>query len=340
MNKSQRTYPLLAIFLFLAVHAQAQMPFEEWVNLARTNLATASVSSVNGNRSTLNRYYGAANLFDGGNNPINHINYDYWLSDAEPKPHWVEVVFSKAVDIHALKIEVGETQKPTSFQMVVVIEGLAQDNEEPLGPFNLSENSAYYALPKPLEQVTKIRLLFDAPQGISIAEIEILGKTKASYQKVDRPHVEDDGKLRPEAGPPPAEIDTLINHYFRAISGNGSHNWQELNSLCEADVQFLVIGINEKGKHTQQPMSLKQFKKYMSPYIDKDGFFQIDFNRQIRFYYGIAQVWSEFESRHEPNGPPIDRGMISFQLAEVKGKWKIGRVMWNSKPRRAKAASE
>jgi len=332
MINSYKTFFLSGIFLFLALQVQAQMPFEEWVNLARTNLATASVSSVNGNRSALNRYYGAANLFDGGNNPINHINYDYWLSEADPKPHWVEVVFSKIVDIHALKIEVRETLQPTSFQMVVVIEGFVQNNGEPLGPFKLSENSAYYALPEPLEKVKQIRLLFDAPQNISLAEIEILGKTKSSYKKVDRPHVEDDGKLRPEAGPPPAEIDTLLNHYFQAISGKGNHSWRKLNSLCEPDAQFLVVGIDKKGKNTYHPMSLKQFKKHMSPYIDKEGFFQLDFDRNIQFYYRIAQVWSQFESRNGPNGPPIDKGTISFQLVEVKGKWKIGSVMWNSKP--------
>ena len=327
-----KKWAFLICLLSLSVSLQAQMPFEEWVNLARTSLATASVSSVNGNRSALNRYYGAANLFDGGSNPINHLNYDYWLSDVEPKPHWVEVVFSKKVDIHALKIEVGETLQPTSFQMEVVIEGLVQNNGKPFGPFKISENSAYYALPEPLENVKQIRLLFDAPQNISIAEIELLGKTKASFKKVDRPHVEDDGKLRPEAGPSPAEVDSVLNHYFRAISGKGSHNWRELNSICGANAQFFVVGFNEDGKYTYNPMSLKQFKKHVSSYIDKEGFFQMDFNRTTHFYYRIAQVWSEFESRHEPDGPPIDRGAISFQLVKVKDKWKIGSVMWNSEP--------
>jgi hypothetical protein len=242
----------------------------------------------------------------------------------------VEVTFSKVVDIHALKIQVGKSREPVSFQMIVGREGFTQKNEEPLGPFNLSQNSAYYALPEPLEQVNRIRLLFDSEEGISISEIEILGKTKASFKEVDRPYVEDDGKLRPEAGPPPAEIDSLLNAYFRAVSDSGNHSWKLLNSICESNTQFLVMGINEKGKNKYHPMSLKAYKKHMGPYLEKHGFYQTDKHRQPQFYYHIAHVWSEFESRNTPGGPVIDRGRISFQLIQVKGKWKIGGVMWNS----------
>lgn len=333
MIDSVKAYCLLAIFLFLCLfQTKAQMPFEEWVNLARTNLATASVSSVNGDRSALNRYYGAANLFDGGSNPIQHINYDYWLSDAMPNPHWVELAFEKAVEIHALKIEVRERLRPLSFQMLVVKEEDASSQEELLGPILIAEKSAYYALPQPLGQVRKIRLLFEGTGEVSVAEIELLGKTEAAFQKTDGPHIEDDGKLRPEAGPPPAEIDSVLNRYFRAISGQGAHSWRALHALCEADVQFLVMGIDKKGENVYHRMSLKQYKKHIGAYMEQNGFFQIDFNRRTQFYYRIAQVWSEFESRNMPDGPAIDRGRISFQLVEKRGEWKIASVMWNSKP--------
>lgn len=324
---------LLAPFLLmLPLLSMAQLPFQEWTNLARTSLATASVSGVNGNRSALNHYYGAANLFDGGQNVYNNINYDYWLSEAGPGPHWVQLDFLEGVDVYALKIKLSENLKPQSFSMKIIAEGWVQNNGEAIGPFTLSEHSAYYAFPEVLQDLKQIRLTFEATEGVSITEIEVLGKTQAEFREVERPYVADDGKYRPEANPPPAGIDKIINAYFNAVSGSGKHSWKALRAICEPDIQFLVVGINENGENRYHPMPLKQFEKHMGSYIKKYGFFQSDQSRQINHYQLIATAWSDFESRNAPEGEVIDQGTISFQLIQVKGQWKIGSVMWNSKP--------
>ena len=48
-----------------------------------------------------------------------------------------------------------------------------------------------------------------------------------------------------------------------------------------------------------------------------------DFNK-------IAQVWSAYESHNTPTCEIIDRGIYSFQLAEMEGSWEIANVLWNS----------
>ncbi len=323
---------IVFLFFLFPFCLMAQLPFQEWINLARTDLATASVSSVNGDRGALNRYYGAANLFDGGINLINQINYDYWLSEEMAGPHTVELSFSAPVDVYALMIELRKEGRPLSFSMAFQFDGEKDFQPQPLGPISLAESKAVYAFPETFFHIRKIRFLFDAPAGISIAEIAVLGKTNAEYAEVVRPFVEDDGKLRPEAQAYEVEIDSLLDQYFHAVSGRGKVNWDLLESLCVPNVQFLVMGINKQGENIYHPGSLEEFTEHMTPYIKKHGFFQRDAHRQIEQYYRIAHVWSHFESRNKPKGEVIDQGRISFQLVRIEGEWKIGSVMWNSRP--------
>jgi hypothetical protein len=132
---------------------------------------------------------------------------------------------------------------------------------------------------------------------------------------------------------PPAVYET-VDRYFRAVSGKGARNWQDLRSLCLPTCQFNGMGVNERGASVFVPSNLEGYIDHLDPYLKKEGFYQKALLKKADQYRQVAQVWCAFESRNAPEGPVIDQGRIGFQLVQVQGDWKIAAVLWNSEPKR------
>lgn len=173
---------LTCICSFLVVGSAAGPGDEETkvVNLARLSIARVSASSVNGNRSMRCPYYGVRNMFDGGTNVINNINYTYWLSDRGSR-HLVKVRFLCPVVVREVLIETIQASPYTSLPREVALhfetscggKMVTVDYDSiPLKGFRTR-----YALPAAVENVSAMTLIFFPPgyDLISISEIEILG---------------------------------------------------------------------------------------------------------------------------------------------------------------------
>jgi len=124
------------------------------INLARTNLASVSVSSVNGGRAQTNRYYGVLNLFDGGENWHNGINYTTWLSNGEPQPR-VEIRFAEPVTVRSVEVEGGRAFRTELFMK----KGGQVDRLDP---------------GRPQPGVVRVRLTFPGP-NVSVHEVRVMG---------------------------------------------------------------------------------------------------------------------------------------------------------------------
>lgn len=91
---------VLAGILALPTISQPSEP----VNVARLEGTVVEASSVNGGRELDDVFYGVHNLFDGGENVVNNINYTYWLSDSETR-HWVKLRFKKPLLVIQITVE-------------------------------------------------------------------------------------------------------------------------------------------------------------------------------------------------------------------------------------------
>ncbi|GEM_PF-2707464 len=134
-------------------------------NVARTSLSEVSASSVNGNRSLSNRYYGIPNAFDHGTNWIDGMNYSTWVSDpGDPNP-WAEVHFRSPVEIHSLVVE----GVPSCYADVVAMDGTVTR----LRPF-----AHYVNLLEPVGNIEKVKFYFTVLVGdsmVQVDEIQVLG---------------------------------------------------------------------------------------------------------------------------------------------------------------------
>ena len=125
------------------------------------------------------------NLFDGGHNVVNNINYTHWLSDSATR-HWLKLRFNGPVEIHSILLEfgaaavIGETERHRPYRP----EGFALDvarltNDrltlEKLPSFKVDGFRVIYPLNEPLANVIELLVVFPGPSIVEVAEVEVLG---------------------------------------------------------------------------------------------------------------------------------------------------------------------
>lgn len=146
------------------------------VDLSRLSITRVSASSVNGDRTLTNKYYGVLNLFDNGLNFINGINYMYWLTDCETR-HWVKLRFEKPVLIHSVLVETTGERKPKEYalelaQITAALKRIIKDYDSiPIKGFKTT-----YKLPEPVPDVDQIIIVFPGPDIIAVSEIKVMGR--------------------------------------------------------------------------------------------------------------------------------------------------------------------
>jgi hypothetical protein len=144
------------------------------VNLGRLSIARVFVSDVNGGRAADNPMYGARNLFDGGKNVINGINYSYWLSG--DGPHWALVRFSMPVTVDAVIVKIDGEQIPQKFWVHLRSGSPPQLTMSPA--MSWTRERAAYVPAAPAKDVHEVMVLFEG-KTIRVDEIEILGAAPA-----------------------------------------------------------------------------------------------------------------------------------------------------------------
>ena len=172
---------VLAGWLTLPTNGRA----EELVNLGKLGDTFIDAGSVNGGRKLDNVFYGVLNLFDGGHNVINNINYTHWLSDSATR-HWLKLRFSAPVEIRSILVEFGAAEfiggdgrrpsyRPEGFALDVTRLINDRTEVEKLPSFNVNGFRVFYPLNEPLANVVELLVVFPGPSIVEVAELEVLG---------------------------------------------------------------------------------------------------------------------------------------------------------------------
>jgi hypothetical protein len=166
-------------------------------NLGMLEGTKISASSVNGNRGVDDPYYGALNLFDGGEHRISNINYTSWLTDNEAR-HWVKLQFEAPVEVDSIMIEVPgkpsailnpappfgvyqcatsmvPTPRPTEFAVDLTVEQSGAKITRKLQSVEVTGFRLYYPLEKPVRNVTEVTVVFPGPSMLEVSELEVMG---------------------------------------------------------------------------------------------------------------------------------------------------------------------
>ena len=65
--------------------------------------------------------------------------------------------------------------------------------------------------------------------------------------------------------------------------------------------------------------------------MTSDGFFEHSIHKETQRFGNIVQIWSTYESGHNPEDPaPFQRGINSFQLLKDGDRYWVVNIFWDS----------
>jgi hypothetical protein len=121
-----------------------------------------------------------------------------------------------------------------------------------------------------------------------------------------------------------AAIDHTIGEVYAVISGppGQKRNFDHMRSLFAPGATLKAIG--PKGLRGG---SLEDYITRNSAILEKEGFTERELGRRVEIWGGLATAWSAYDGR-TANGSFHERGINSFQLVKIDGKWLVASILW------------
>ena len=157
--------------------------------------------------------------------------------------------------------------------------------------------------------------------------------------------------LKSEANPADvASVNAIVAAAYDVISGPAGkkRDWERERSLFFPGARLIptarpvtsdppspgsgVAGewqVTSENKIAPQILDIEGFIARVEPFFEKTGFYEKEVARRTEQFGHIAQVWSTYESRHDPKDPePFMRGINSIQLFYDGDRWWIVNIYW------------
>jgi hypothetical protein len=115
-------------------------------------------------------------------------------------------------------------------------------------------------------------------------------------------------------------IDAIIATYYDVISGSSNAPWQFERDKYIHSENAVVTRFDENEKAESHSLEAEYVPLALSP---KSDFYEKELKRKVSQFGNLAQVWSAFEIRTDPNSPSTIRGLNSIQLHYENGRWWI-----------------
>jgi len=121
-----------------------------------------------------------------------------------------------------------------------------------------------------------------------------------------------------------AGIDAAIRGVYAVISGppGQKRDFDKMRSLFAPGATLKAIG--PKGLRGG---SLEDYIGRNSAILEKEGFTERELGRRVELWGGLATAWSAYDGRTS-NGSFHERGINSFQLVKIDGKWLVASILW------------
>ena len=121
-----------------------------------------------------------------------------------------------------------------------------------------------------------------------------------------------------------AGIDQAIHGVYDVISGppGQKRDFDRMRSLFAPGATLKAIG--PKGLRGG---SLEDYIARNAAILEKEGFTERELGRRVEVWGGLATAWSAYDGR-TANGSFHERGINSFQLVKIDGKWVVASILW------------
>jgi hypothetical protein len=119
-------------------------------------------------------------------------------------------------------------------------------------------------------------------------------------------------------------IDAAVRGVYEVISGppGQKRDFDLMRSLFASGATLKATG--PKGLRGG---SLEDYISRNAAILEKDGFTERELGRRVEIWGGLATAWSSYDGR-TANGSFHERGINSFQLVKIDGKWLVASILW------------
>ena len=124
--------------------------------------------------------------------------------------------------------------------------------------------------------------------------------------------------------PDVAAIDKAVTGVYEVISGppGQKRDFDRMRAMFAPGATMKSIG--PKGLRGG---TVEDYIARNSAILEKEGFTERELGRRVELWGGLATVWSAYDGR-TANGSFHERGINSFQLVKVDGKWLVASILW------------
>jgi len=121
-----------------------------------------------------------------------------------------------------------------------------------------------------------------------------------------------------------AGIDQAIRGVYEVISGppGQKRDFDRMRALFAPGATLKAIG--PKGLRGG---SLEDYISRNKDVLEREGFTERELGRRFEVWGGLATAWSAYDGR-TANGSFHERGINSFQLVKIDGKWLVASILW------------
>ena len=129
---------------------------------------------------------------------------------------------------------------------------------------------------------------------------------------------------QPAANADLAEIDKAVHAVYDVISGppGQKRDFDRMRALFAPGATLKAIG--PKGLRGG---TVEDYITRNSAILEKEGFMERELGHRVELWGNLATVWSSYDGR-TANGSFHERGINSFQLVKVDGKWLVASILW------------
>ena len=115
-------------------------------------------------------------------------------------------------------------------------------------------------------------------------------------------------------------IDAIITAYYDVVSGSSEDPWQFERDRYIHSPNAFITRLDENGKVESHALEAEYIPLALAP---KEDFYEKELKRNVTHFGNLAQVWSAFEIRTDPEIASNIRGLNSIQLHYENGRWFI-----------------
>ena len=121
-----------------------------------------------------------------------------------------------------------------------------------------------------------------------------------------------------------AAIDQAIRGVYEVISGppGQKRDFDKMRTMFAPNATLKAIG--PKGLRGG---SLEDYISRNAAVLEKEGFTERELGRRVELWGGLATAWSAYDGR-TATGSFHERGINSFQLVKIDGKWLVASILW------------